>query len=75
MDDAIQINDKVKIYLDSKFGENEGWHEGMVVKIEPYSAHRSFYWVELSAEAQSLLRVKQISVFNPKNIQKVIASV
>ncbi|MBI2332427.1 MAG: hypothetical protein HYU84_09775 [Chloroflexi bacterium] len=73
MDDIIQPGDKVKIYLDSKFGENEGWHEGTVFKIDPYSEHRSFYWVELSAEAQALLKIKQISVFNPKNIQKIKA--
>ena len=75
MSDAIQIGDQVKIYLDSKFGENEGWHEGTVFKIDPYSERRSFYWVELNAEAQALLRTKQISVFNPKNIQKIKASV
>ncbi|MBI5825352.1 MAG: hypothetical protein HZB18_15090 [Chloroflexi bacterium] len=71
MDDVIQIGDKVKIYLDAKFGENEGWHEGTVFKIDPYSEHRSFYWVELNAEAQALLQTKQISIFNPKNIQKI----
>ena len=70
MSETIQVGDKVKIYLDSKFREKEGWHEGVVVRIDPYSRHRSFYWVELSKTAQSALGIRQISVFNPKNIQK-----
>ncbi len=70
MTEPIQIGDQVRIYLDSKFGENAGWYEGTVLRIDPYSEHRSFYWVELNAEAQAILGTKQISVFNPKNIQK-----
>lgn len=72
MSDTIQIGDRVKIFLDSKFGENEGWYEGVVFRIDPYSEHRNFYWVELSAEAQAALGTKQISVFNLKNIKKVL---
>ena len=71
MIEKFQIGEPVKIYLDEKYGEKSGWHEGIIVKIEPYSDHRSFHWVELTAEAQSLLGIKQISVFNPKNIQKL----
>jgi hypothetical protein len=67
----IKIGDRVKIFLGEKFGEHEGWYEGAVFKIEPYSAHRSFYWVELDQAAQTLLNLKQISVFNAKNIQKM----
>ena len=66
---SIQIHDRVKIYLDSKFGAKEGWYEGTVVRIDPYSEHRSFYWVELNAEAQAMLGTKQISVINLKNIK------
>ena len=69
MTQSIHIGDKVRIYLDSKFGEKEGWYEGVVFKIEPYSEHRSFYWVELDEAAQSALGVRHISVFNPKNIR------
>ena len=69
---AIQIGDDVKIHLDSKFGDNTGWYEGKVVRIDAYSEHRSFYWVELNQEAQLILNIKQISVFNPKNIEKII---
>jgi hypothetical protein len=70
MAETIQIGDKVRVYLDSKFGEKEGWYEGVVFKIDPYSEHRSFYWVELDEVAQSALGVRQISVFNPKNIKR-----
>jgi hypothetical protein len=71
MDDVIHIGDRVQIYLDVKFGEKEGWYEGTVFKIDPYSEHRSFYWVQLNAEAQSIVGMRQISVFNLKNIKKL----
>jgi len=71
MTDTIQIGDRVQIRLDAKFGEREGWYGGTVVRIDPYSEHRSFYWVRLDAEAQTILRVSEISVFNPKNIKKL----
>jgi hypothetical protein len=67
--ETIHVGDKVRIYLDSKFGDKEGWYEGVVFKIDPYSEHRSFYWVELDEAAQTALGIKQISVFNPKNIK------
>jgi hypothetical protein len=41
-----------------------------VVHIEPYSRHRSFYWVHLDAAAESMIGMKMISVLNPKNIRK-----
>jgi hypothetical protein len=71
--EMISVGDKVRIYLDTKFGSNEGWYEGQVVKIDPYSAYRSFYWVRLDVEAQAALggRLELISVFNPKNIVKL----
>jgi len=71
MTETILVGDRVKIYLDSKFGDKEGWYEGTVFKIDPYSKHRSFYWVELTVDAQSVLGTRQISVFNLKNIQKL----
>ena len=70
MTEAIQVGDRVKIYFDSKFGDKEGWYEGTVFKIDPYSKHRSFYWVKLNADAQIIAGIRQISVFNLKNIQK-----
>jgi hypothetical protein len=71
MSEEILIGSRVKIHLDEKFGEKEGWYTGVVVRIDPYSEHRSFYWVELDAEAQSQLGMKQISIFNINNIQKI----
>ncbi|MEW6287477.1 MAG: PilZ domain-containing protein [Chloroflexota bacterium] len=70
--EEIRIGDRVEIHLDAKFGNREGWYAGTVVRIEPYSRHRSFYWVELDDEAQAALGtgMKLISVFNPKNIRK-----
>jgi len=72
MAEAIRVDDRVKIYLDSKFGEKEGWYEGVVFMIDPYSEHRRFYWVELNEAAQSTLGIKHISIFNPKNIKLLL---
>lgn len=71
MTDTIIVGNQVKVYLGEKFGEKEGWYPGVVIKIDPYSEHRSFYWVELNAEAQDHLGIQQISVFNINNIQKI----
>ncbi|MCB0100734.1 MAG: hypothetical protein H6635_02675 [Anaerolineales bacterium] len=70
MTETIKIHDSVRIYLGAKFGEKEGWYNGIVVRIDPYSDHRSFYWVKLDDEAQKTLNIREISVFNPKYIQK-----
>jgi hypothetical protein len=70
MADTYQVGERVQVYLDEKFGEHEGWYTGTVARIEPYSEHRSFYWVRLGADAQALLRMVEISVFNPKNIKR-----
>ncbi|HSM70892.1 MAG TPA: hypothetical protein VK851_05055 [Anaerolineales bacterium] len=64
MSNEYRIGEKVQVYL------NENWFEGTIVRIEPYSEHRSFHWVELDDTAQAVLGMKQISVFNPKNIRK-----
>jgi len=72
MDDSIHVGDRVQIFLDSKTWGSEGWFEGAVVRIDPYSEHRSFYWVELDQEAADALGkgIKLISVLNPRNIRK-----
>ena len=69
--EALKLGDRVRIHLDAKFGQKEGWYTGKIIRIDPYSEHRSFYWVELDPEVQAVLGTKQISVFNPKNIEKV----
>jgi hypothetical protein len=70
MEDPIALGDKVRVYLDPDKAEAGDWFEGTVVRIEPYSAHRSFYWVRLEPQAQAILGFREISVFNPKNIRK-----
>jgi len=71
MIETINVGYRVKIYLDTKFWKDEGWFEGTVVRIDPYSKHRQFYWVELDIEVETLQGGKSnlVSVFNPKNIQ------
>jgi hypothetical protein len=72
MTNSIQIGDRVQIFLDAKTWGSDGWFDGTVVRIDPYSQHRSFYWVELDKEAATILGkgVRLISVLNPKNIRK-----
>lgn len=72
MAEPIRVGDRVRVYLDSKFWKSEGWFEGTVVRIDPYSRHRQFYWVELDLEVEAIQGGKTglVSVFNPKNIRK-----
>lgn len=80
MAEEIKVGDRVQVFLDSKFWKSEGvavapwrhWFEGTVIRIDPYSQHRSFYWVELDGDVQALpgAGTKLISVLNPKNIKK-----
>lgn len=73
MSEPIQVGDRVEIFLESKNWGTEGWYEGTVIRIDPYSEHRSFHWVELDVEASALLGrgIKLISVLNPKNIRRI----
>ena len=71
MTETFEIGDQVEVYLDAKFGEKEGWYAGQVFRIDPYSEHRSFYWVRFEEATQTILGLSQISVFNPKNIRKL----
>lgn len=74
MDELIRLGDRVQILLDSETWRSEGWFDGTVVRIDPYSEHRSFYWVQLDAEVEAALGkgVRLISVLNPKNIRKLV---
>lgn len=73
MAEAIKVGDRVQIFLDARVWGSEDWFDGTVVRIDPYTQHRSFYWVKLSEEAAALLGkgAGLISVLNPKNIRKV----
>ena len=72
MAEEIKIGDRVQIFLNSEVWGREGWFDGKVIRIDPYSQHRSFYWVQLTDEAQLTLgkAANLISVLNPKNIRK-----
>jgi len=72
MEDSFPIGERVQIFLESKTWGTEGWFEGTIVRIDPYSEHRSFYWVELDEESAAALGrgIKLISVLNPRNIRK-----
>ena len=70
MTELLQVGDQVEVYFDARFGEKEGWYAGTVFRIDPYSEHRSFYWVRFASETETRLGMSQISVFNPKNIRK-----
>jgi hypothetical protein len=73
MTETFRVGDRVKIYLDSKFWVSVGWFEGTVVRIDPYSRHRQFYWVELDVEVGALQggKTNLVSVINPKNLKKI----
>ncbi len=72
MSTDIHVGDRVKIFLESSFWKSEGWFEGTVVRVDPYSGHRSFYWVELDTEVESARggRTNLVSVLNPSRIAK-----
>jgi len=72
MAEEIKIGDRVQIFLDAEVWGSDGWFDGTVVSIDPYTKHRSFYWVELDDSAIALLgkRTRLISVLNPRNIRK-----
>ena len=72
MADEIKIGDRVQIFLDAKVWGSDGWFDGKVIRIDPYTEHRSFYWVELDDEAAAILGkgTRLISVLNPRNIRK-----
>ena len=72
MAEEIKIGDRVQIFLEAKTWDSDGWFDGKVVRIDPYSKHRSFYWVELDDDSAARLAkgIRLISVLNPRNIRK-----
>ena len=69
----LDLGDRVKVRLDSSFWRSQGWFEGVVQKVQPYSQHRRFYWIELDQEVEGIdgSRTRFVSVFNPSNYQKL----
>lgn len=72
MADEFQIGDQVQIFLKAEVWGSDGWFDGKVIRIDPYTKHRSFYWVELDEVSAAALGkgTKLISVLNPRNIRK-----
>ena len=72
MANDIKIGDQVQIFLDARVWGSDGWFDGKVVRIDPYTKHRSFYWVELDEDSAATLgkATRLISVLNPRNIRK-----
>jgi N-acyl-L-homoserine lactone synthetase len=71
MAEEIQLGDRVQVFLAAKNWGSDGWFDGKVVRIDSYSQHRSFYWVELDENAGLLPGTRLLSVLNPKNIRKI----
>ena len=70
-DPTYRVGDRVQVYLDSQFWASSGWYPGEVVRVDPYSEHRSFIWVELDTsvmDARGGLS-SVLSVLNPKHIR------
>jgi hypothetical protein len=72
MTEEIKLGDRVQIFLDAKVWGSDGWFDGTVVRIDPYTKYRSFYWVELDDDSAALIgkETRLISVLNPRNIRK-----
>ena len=70
---TLEVGDRVKVFLDSRYWRSTGWFEGTVIRIDPYSAHRRFHWVELDLDAQPILggNTRLVSVLNPKHIESL----
>jgi hypothetical protein len=70
---GIRVGDRVRVRLDSAVWLSAGWFEGTVVRIDPYSGHRSFFWVELDLAVRTAQggETHLLSVFNPRNISRL----
>ena len=72
MAEDFKLGDRVKVFLDSSYWKSEGWFDGTVVRIDPYSEHRSFYWVELDTAVRAAQggETRLVSVLNPDRIAR-----
>jgi hypothetical protein len=70
--EEFRVGDRVQVFLNEKNWGQGDWFEGTVARVEPYSKHRSFHWVELDEASQARLGtgMKLISVLNPKHIRR-----
>ena len=69
----MTVGDRVQVYLTRGYWKEEGLFPGVIVKVEPYTEHRSFYWVRFDrpVESQDGVSTDMISVLNLKNIRDV----
>jgi hypothetical protein len=69
----LAVGDRVKVFLESRYWRSTGWFEGTLVRIDPYSEHRSFHWVELDTDVQPLAggSTRLVSVLNPARIERM----
>ena len=69
----LEVGARVKVFLDSRNWRSTGWFEGTVIRIDPYSAHRRFHWVELDLDVQPISggSTRLVSVLNPKHIESL----
>ena len=68
----LRVGDRVLVYLDPARWSTGGWLPGTIVRIDPYSAHRDFHWIELDVPAKPTLggEMSRISVLNPRHIRR-----
>jgi hypothetical protein len=66
----LAVGDRVRVHLESEHWSSTGWFAGTIVRIDPYSAHRSFHWVELDVPVQAAQggRTSLVAILNPKHI-------
>ena len=72
MSTPLNVGDHVEIHLDTAIWESRGWFPGRISRIDPYSAHRRFFWVELEQEVRMVdgAATRLVSVFNPTKIRQ-----
>ncbi len=70
---ALEVGERVQVFLDARYWRSQGWFAGTLVRIDPYSAHRRFHWVELDLDARDLMggQTRLVSVLNPRHIQRL----
>ncbi|HET6845478.1 MAG TPA: hypothetical protein VFH29_01505 [Anaerolineales bacterium] len=70
---SIKVGDRVSVFLEPSRWRTSGWISGTVIRIDGYSAHRNFHWVELDTSAEFLNggRLPVVSVINPKHIRGI----